>query len=74
MSNAFAMFKAHSETVDSLLLKYSVADIKHEIALAQSELVLKPNCRREDCKNTSYYSKRHISKTVDTTGLCVISL
>ena len=41
MSNAFAMSKAHGETVDKLLLKYSVADIKQEIALAQLELVLK---------------------------------
>ena len=68
------MSKAHSETVDTLLLKYSVPDIKHEIALAQPELVLQPNYRLEDCKNTSYFSNRHISKTFDTTGLSVIPM
>ena len=66
------MSKAHSKTVDPLLLKYSVADIKQEIALAQPELVLKPNSRLENCKHTSYYSSRHISNTFDTTGLSVI--
>ena len=33
------MSKSHSETVDPLLLKYSVADIKQEIVLAQPELI-----------------------------------
>ena len=59
---------AHSQTV------YPVADIKQEIALAQPELVLKPNCTFEDCKKI-IFSSRHISKTVDsTTGLSVIPL
>ena len=58
MSNGFAIPKAHREIVDPLLLKYSVADIKHEIALAQPELVLNSNCRLEEGRNTSYSSNR----------------
>ena len=65
------MSKSDSETVDPLLLKYSIANIKQEIALAQPELVLKPNCRFEDCKKNHFYN-RHILKTFDTTELNII--